>query len=177
MPILEGLAFEGLTTAARQLLVRRAIPGLLAEGFSATGALNYLKQFGPVMRKQDFLGVWREFSQIPKMASAWRFIRKDYRVQDQFTVKTQENLKQQYRYLFKVYGKDLTTGESTWRWVSTLSNEKISPEAAQYDLTFALRGQKAQYDLLYDFEIDPSELEFFVVFERESTPSGFEEFE
>lgn len=167
MAILQGLSFEGLTTAARQALVRRAIPGLLEQGFSATGALNYLRNFGPVMRKQDFLGMWREFSQIPKMVSTWRFIRKDRRIQDQFTVKTSENLSQKYRFLYKVYGTDLQTGERDWRWVSILSNTKVSPDAAMFDLQFALRGRKAEYNVLYDFEIDPDDMEFFVVFERD----------
>jgi len=164
--VLAGLSFEGLTTAARHNLVRRAIPGLLTEGFSATGALNYLKRFGPVMRKTRFLDLWREFSQTPKIASAWRFIPKKHRVKPQFTVKTTEKLSQKYRYLFKVYGTDLTTGERGWRYVSILSDERIAPEAAQFDLAFQLKGKKLQYEILYDFDVDPDELEFFVPFER-----------
>lgn len=163
MPLGESF-LVGLTTAARKAVIRGVIPDLFRQGYSATAALNYLRGFGPVMRRQDFLAQWREITGAEKLSESFRFIPKKYRIPGNLYAPTAEPMTREYKYLFRVQGTDLTTGEPTHRWFSFLDDARMSPDEAESTMRDWLQRDAELYEWLYDFDMDTESTELFVLY-------------
>jgi len=161
---LTGAVFAGLSTAARKSIVRGLIPEFLRQGYTATGALNFLKTFKAGIRRQTWLDQWREVAGAEKLSKTYRFIPKKYKVAGNLIAPTAEPMKRQYKYNFQVAGIDLQTGEPTTKWFSFLDDARYSPDEAEEIMKKWLDAEADNYEWMYDFEMDVPSTELYIMY-------------
>ena len=147
-----------LAAGIMRAVVRAVIPELFAGGYSANAALNKLKTFGPVIRRQTFLADWREITGAKKVEAAFRFAPRKYRLSYQMMAPTETFQDQKYKYVFRAHGRNVKTGELASRTMSMGDSARLSPDAAEEQYANILADEAQRYKDDLDFEPDFVEL-------------------
>jgi len=160
-----------LAAGIMRAVVRAVIPKLFAGGYSANAALNHLKTFGPVIRRQTFLADWREITGAKKVEAAFRFAPRKYRLSYQMMAPTETFQQEKYKYVFRTHGWDTTTGERTSRTMSMGDSRKLSPDDAEEAYANILHEEVGRGASTFEFE--PDYVELYSVY-RQKLPPGEE---
>ncbi|MBA7568924.1 hypothetical protein ES708_10661 [subsurface metagenome] len=99
------------TYTENQGIARTFIPQLISTGYTANKALGFLKTQNLGYRRTSFLADWREFTGREAKKDVIKYIRKDYKPTTATMSTTTDNLRDQYKYVYKIKGRDSITGE------------------------------------------------------------------
>ena len=157
-----------LAAGIMRAVVRAVIPKLFAGGYSANAALNHLKTFGPVIRRQTFLADWREITGAKKVEAAFRFAPRKYRLSYQMMAPTETFQQEKYKYVFRTHGWDTTTGERTSRTMSMGDSRRLSPDEAEEEYANILHDEVGRGASTFDFE--PEYVELYSVYRKKELP-------
>lgn len=124
---------------------RGLIPKLYKFGFSANGALKWLKYKGFGYRRKTFLLDWRQILGIKKKKDPIRNVRPDTKPGVDLMVDTEDEQHNKYKYTYKATIKDQTTGEISEKFIS-IGSDKIRQYGVMDEMADIILHGKAYGD-------------------------------
>ncbi len=100
-----------ITYPSRRSLVESVLPGLINEGMSANSALNYFKDLGYGIRRQDFLSLYRDIRGEEISATRIGNVRPDFIPSEGVFSKSKYDFTDKYRVVVSGFFRDPDTGD------------------------------------------------------------------
>jgi len=157
-----------IASGIMRAVVRSVIPKMFAGGYSANSALNYLKTLGPVIRRKTFLADWREITGAKKVEAAFRFAPRKYRLNYQMMAPTETFQQEKYKYVFRIHGRNVKTGELAARTMSMGDSARLSPDEAEEQYANILADEVKRYK--DDLNFEPDSVELYSVYRKKGLP-------
>ena len=106
-------------------LVRMMIPELYESFKSANKALKFLRSVGLGYRRKDFLTDWREILDLEKKRDEWKYVRYEYKINEELHVATTFYTSTKYTYFVESVFTSVT-GETRTKRVAVTSDSVLS---------------------------------------------------
>lgn len=137
------------TFGVARAAARAVIGDLFQAGYSATGALNLLRQEGFGYRRQTFLADWREITGVKKLTNITRFIPRNKRPSVGVMTPKASPVGGEYTYRFRTEMYNPTTGVTTTEHYGVSSDRLLTVEEAEIETQNAIITGESAPDRLY----------------------------
>lgn len=133
------ITLEGITYSSRRSLVESVLPGLINQGMSANSALDYFKDLGYGIKRQDFLSLYRDIKGEEISATRIGNVRQEFIPSDNVFSQSKYDFTDKYRVVVSGYFLDPDTGD-------------LSPFHYAQDRNSLTTIQEMQDEIQEDFE-------------------------